>query len=87
MPIGILRYGALSTKFPSSLGDKGTEMIQPAAKFPKCGVGHNPLVQPSFREALEAPSAVGAAESEASSTYTWFCEACGETYQLEVADG
>ena len=61
-------------------------MIQTAAKCPNCGAAHNPLLHPSFRDEAEGLLADQLPTAD-STTYTWLCEACGETYQLDVAEG
>ncbi len=61
-------------------------MIQMAGKCPYCGATHNPLIDPSLRS---DSGAAGCDESsgiaDTGNRYTWLCQSCGETYQLDVS--
>jgi hypothetical protein len=60
-------------------------MIQMAAKCPKCGANHNPLVHPSLRrEPADLPDDE-LAPLPGTTAFTWLCETCGETYRLDIA--
>lgn len=61
-------------------------MIQVAAKCPRCGAGHNPLVDASLHNEAEKLPGDPSPQAPDSTMYTWLCESCGETYRLDGSD-